>query len=47
MMCMLIETRLGERLAGEGIEIDRIHTTADDPSYGPSLIVCVLWDALW
>ena len=32
-----IETRLGERLAGEGIEIDRIHTTADDPSYGPSL----------
>lgn len=32
-----IETRMAERLSAEGIEIDRVHTTADDPSYGPSL----------
>lgn len=32
-----IEVRLAERLAAEGIEIDRVHTTADDPPYGPSL----------
>ncbi|TVR46094.1 MAG: GntR family transcriptional regulator [Planctomycetota bacterium] len=32
-----IEMRLSERLGAEGIEIDRVHTTADDPPYGPSL----------
>lgn len=32
-----IENRMAERLAAEGIEIDRYHTTADDPPYGPSL----------
>ena len=32
-----IETRMAERLSAESIEIDRVHTTADDPSYGPSL----------
>ena len=32
-----IETKLGERLQAEGIEIDRFHITADDPPYGPAL----------
>lgn len=32
-----IETQLGERLAAEGIEIERYHITADDPPYGPAL----------
>lgn len=32
-----VEARLTERLSAEGIEIERYHTTSDDPSYGPSL----------
>lgn len=32
-----IETRMAERLAAEGIEIDRYHIGADDPPYGPAL----------
>ena len=33
----LIETGLQERLAAEGIEIERYHITPDDPSYGPAV----------
>lgn len=32
-----IETLLVERLAAEGIEIERYHVTAEDPSYGPAV----------
>jgi len=32
-----IESRLRERLAAEGIEIERYHITRDDPSYGPDV----------
>jgi DNA-binding LacI/PurR family transcriptional regulator len=32
-----IETRMAERLAAEGIEIDRYNIGSDDPPYGPAL----------
>jgi DNA-binding transcriptional regulator YhcF (GntR family) len=32
-----IESRLGERLAAEGIDIERYHVTGDDPPYGPAV----------
>jgi len=32
-----LELRLGERLAAEGIEIERYHIQSDDPPYGPAL----------
>ncbi|MFW5844665.1 MAG: GntR family transcriptional regulator, partial [Planctomycetota bacterium] len=32
-----VEARLQERLAAEGIEIERYHVTRDDPSYGPDV----------
>ncbi len=32
-----LELRLAERLAAEGIEIERYHVTRDDPTYGPAV----------
>ncbi|NRA36674.1 MAG: GntR family transcriptional regulator [Planctomycetes bacterium] len=32
-----LELGLNERLAAEGIEIERYHITSDDPSYGPAI----------
>ncbi|MHC5068234.1 MAG: GntR family transcriptional regulator [Planctomycetota bacterium] len=33
----LVERELIERLAADGIEVDRFHVTKDDPAYGPAL----------
>ena len=32
-----LELALAERLAADGVEIERYHVTSDDPSYGPAL----------